>query len=90
MWHIREHKSIARTCKRLPPQAVKKYEIWKNLVFRHGPEKLRAFPGFREEKLSGNRKGQRSSRLSWQYRVIYEVERDIVTVWVVEITPHDY
>jgi proteic killer suppression protein len=62
----------------LPLPIVKKYELWKNIIFRHGPEKLKEFPGFHDEKLKGERKGQRSSRLSEQYRVIYTVERDIV------------
>jgi len=69
---------------------VKKYEIWKDIVFRHGPEKLREFPGFHDEKLKGKREGQRSSRLSLRYRVIYSVEQDIITVFVLEITPHNY
>lgn len=60
------------------------------IVFRHGPEKLREFPGFHDEKLKGKREGQRSSRLSLQYRVIYAVEQDIVMVFVLEITPHNY
>ena len=60
------------------------------IVFRHGPEKLREFPGFHDEKLKGKREGQQSSRLSLQYRVIYAVEQDIVTVFVLEITPHNY
>jgi proteic killer suppression protein len=59
-------------------------------VFRHGPEKLREFPVFHDEKLKGKREGQRSSRLSLQYGVIYAVEQDIVTVFVLEITPHNY
>jgi mRNA-degrading endonuclease RelE of RelBE toxin-antitoxin system len=90
MWHIREHRTIAKTCVRLPLQVLKKYELWKNIVFRHGPDKLREFPGFHDEKLKGERKGQRSSRLSDQYRLIYEIEREIITVMVVEITPHKY
>ncbi len=69
---------------------VKKYELWKDIIFRHGPEKLREFPGFHDEKLKGEYAGQRSSRLSLQYRVIYSVQRDIVTVFVLEITPHRY
>jgi proteic killer suppression protein len=69
---------------------VKKYEIWKDIVFRHGPEKLREFPGFHDEKLKGKREGQRSSRLSLQYRVIYTIRQDVVTVLVLEITPHNY
>jgi Txe/YoeB family toxin of Txe-Axe toxin-antitoxin module len=90
MWRIQEHPDIEYLCRALPPQVVKKYELWKNLVFRHGPNKLREFPGFKDEKLKGVREGQRSSRLNLQYRVIYAVEKKIVTVFVLEITPHDY
>lgn len=90
MWRILEHRNIDKVCKKLPSSLVKKYELWKGLVARHGPEKLKEFPGFNDEKLKGQRSGQRSSRLNLQYRIIYEVHRDIVTVAVVEITPHKY
>ena len=90
MWRIQEHRDIAKVCRKLPGVVVKKYELWKNIVFRHGPEKLKEFPGFHDEKLKGEREGQRASRLSLQYRVIYTVKRDIVTVFVLEITPHKY
>lgn len=74
----------------LPSSVAKKYELWKNLVFRHGPDKLREFPGFHDEKLQGVRSGQRSSRLSLKYRVVYSVKKEIVAVLVLEITPHNY
>ncbi len=90
MWRIQEHRDIPKVCRKLPETVVKKYELWKDIVFRHGPEKLKEFPGFHDEKLKGDRAGQRASRLSLQYRVIYTVERDIVTVFVLEITPHKY
>ncbi len=90
MWRIQELRGIGKTCRKLPEAVVKKYELWKDIIFRHGPEKLKEFPGFHDEKLKGERAGQRSSRLSLQYRVIYTVERDIVTVLVLEITPHNY
>jgi plasmid maintenance system killer protein len=90
MWHIREHNKLDKIIAKLPLQVVKKYELWKNIVFRHGPDKLREFPGFHDEKLKGDREGQRSSRLNIQYRVIYYVEKEIVTVYVIDITPHKY
>ncbi len=90
MWHIREHRSIRRTHRRVPIQVLKKYEIWKDLVFRHGPEKLKEFKGFNDEALSGNHEGYRSSRLDLQYRVIYAVNREIVTVYVIDVSPHKY
>jgi toxin HigB-1 len=90
MWRIQEHRDIAKVCRKLPDAVVKKYELWKDIVFRHGPEKLKEFPGFHDEKLKGEREGQRASRLSLQYRIIYTVARDMVTVFVLEITPHKY
>jgi len=90
MWQIKEHRGIARMCRKLPVNVVKKYELWKYIIFRHGPEKLKEFRGFHDEKLKGNRRGQRSSRLSAQYRVIYTVKQQIVTVFVLEISPHKY
>ena len=90
MWHILEHKSIIKKRKVVPIQVLKKYELWKDLVFRHGPEVLKNFPGFHDEKLKGARKGQRSSRLNLQYRVIYVVKDADIIVYVLELTPHKY
>ena len=73
MWHVKEHRDIDKICRKLPQEIVNKYELWKDIVFRHGPEKLREFPGFHDEKLKGNRQWQHSSRLSLRYRVIYAV-----------------
>jgi len=90
MWQVREHRDVEKACRTLPPPVLKKYELWKNLIFRHGPDVLRNFPGFHDEKLKGQRQNQRSSRLNLQYRVIYSVERSSVTVYVLEINPHEY
>lgn len=85
-----EHRDISKVCRKLPLSVVKKYELWKSIIFRHGANKLKEFPGFHDEALQGERKGQRSSRLSLQYRVIYAVELEILTVFVMAITPHKY
>ena len=90
MWMIKEHKVLGKICPKLPIEVLRKYELWKDLIFRHGPDILRQFPGFHDEKLKGERQNQRSSRLSRQYRVIYVVDRQIITVYVLEITPHNY
>jgi len=90
MWHIFEHDRIGKACRKIPAQVLRKYELWKHIVFRHGPDKLREFPGFHDEKLKGERSAQRSSRLSLQYRVVYAVERDEVAVYVLELTSHEY
>ena len=80
MWVVKEHKQIAKICKQIPTAVLKKYELWKDIIFR----------GFHDEILKGDRKGQRSSRLSLQYRVIYVAEKNVLTVYVIEITPHKY
>ena len=90
MWKILEHRDIRKTAQKLPPRVLEKYEVWKEIIYRHGPHKFREFPGFHDEKLKGEREGERSSRLSLQYRVVYAVEQDVVTVFVLQITPHKY
>jgi len=90
MWHIREHHKLNKVVEKLPLQVVKKYELWKSIVFRHGPDKLKEFPGFHDEKLKGDCEGQRSSRLNIQYRIIYSIEKEVVTVYVIDITTHKY
>jgi proteic killer suppression protein len=90
MWSILEHDDVVKTCRKLPLAVAKKYELWKSIIVLHSPTKVRAFSGFRDEALKGKREGQRSSRLSGLHRVIYIVDPDEVTVYVKEITTHDY
>jgi proteic killer suppression protein len=90
MWFVYESRDVEKLYLSLPIAVRKKYELWKSLIQLDGPEGVRQFKGFHDEKLKGKRSGQRSSRLSKKYRVIYEVEQDIVTVFVEEITPHKY
>ena len=90
MWHIREHHKLNNIIEKLPLKVVKKYELWRSIVFRHGPDKLREFPGFHDEKLKGKHEGMRSSRLNIQYRVIYSVEKQTTTIYAIDITPHKY
>jgi addiction module RelE/StbE family toxin len=55
-----------------------------------GPSGLRGIKGFRDEALSGDWKGCRSSRLNEQWRVVYQVVADALLVRVIRVTPHDY
>jgi addiction module RelE/StbE family toxin len=55
-----------------------------------GPSGLRGIKGFRDEALSGDWKGCRSSKLNEQWRVIYQVVADALLVRVIHVTPHDY
>jgi len=90
MWTIYEHRKAVKQLESLPLEVLKRYEKWKDIVSISGPDGLRSIRGFRDEALRGGWKGHRSSRLNIQYRVIYRIEKDLVLVQVIEVTPHDY
>lgn len=90
MWDIVEHRRIARQLSRLPPEIVKRYQKWKDIMTLSGPVGIRRIRGFRDEPLHGEWQGHRSSRLNEQYRVIYQLEQSATQVAVVTVTPHDY
>ena len=90
MWEVYEHRKIVRRLQRLPVEVLKRYEKWKDIVKISGPTGLRLIKGFHDEALRGDWKGHRSSRLGIQYRVIYRVEAQHVSVYVVELNAHDY
>jgi len=90
MWAIYEHKRVTKRLKSAPLDVLKRYEKWKDIVTISGPQGLKKIKGLRDESLSGEWRGYRSSRLNLQYRVIYKVEGDRVLVREEDVTPHDY
>lgn len=90
MWTILERRSAARVLEKLPPQVGEKYAFWCAIVRQSGPHALRAIKSFHDEKLAGKLAHLRSSRLSQQWRLLYSVDADVVTVYVERVTPHDY
>ena len=90
MWEIYEHRRLTRKLTRLPGEILKRYEKWKDIVEVSGPEGLKLVKGFHDEALRGEWKGHRSSRLGLQYRVIYRIAAEQLTVLVLELTPHNY
>jgi toxin HigB-1 len=92
MWRIEEHRDADKmlSSKQVPVEILKRYEKWKDIAMLSGPVGLRAIRGFRDEALSGEWKGFRSSRLNEQWRVVYQVLADVLLVRVVRITAHDY
>jgi proteic killer suppression protein len=65
---------------------------WIESVEEDGLEMTRRVPGFHDEPLKGKRRGQRSIRLSRQWRAIYGINADDMAefVSIEEVTPHDY
>lgn len=65
---------------------------WIESVEADGLEATRRVPGFHDEPLKGKQRGQRSIRLSRQWRAIYEIRTDggAELVSAEEVTPHEY
>lgn len=90
MWTIAETKVAAKALSKLPENILRNYAAWCAIVRAEGPTGLRAIKGFHDEALGGKLKGSRSSRLSIQWRIIYSVKSEVVTVTVEQVTPHVY
>ena len=90
MWQLFEHRRLDRKLARLPNDVLKRYEKWKDIVRISGPSGLRSIRGFQDENLRGERRGCRSSRLGYKYRIIYRVEAARIRVLVLDLTAHDY
>jgi addiction module RelE/StbE family toxin len=90
MWRIEEHRRVDRQLDNLPREILQRYEKWKDIAVLSGPPGLRLIKGFRDEALSGEWRGHRSSRLGIQFRVIYRVVASAQLFQVVSITAHDY
>ena len=90
MWTVAQHRQLAKKLPKLPDAVLERYLKWVDVVEQSGPQGLRLIKGFRDESLRGEWKGFRSSRLGQQYRVIYQVQKDEVLVFVIDLTAHDY
>ena len=90
MWKIYEAKDIAKSLKKVPPQVQRKYKAWVVVVKNGGSNNLKNFSGFKDEKLKGDLRECRSSRLNIQYRVVYTEDKKIKEIYVLKVTPHKY
>lgn len=90
MYTVLEYKQVTRQLKKLPQEVKKNYVAWRRIIELEGPQGLRWIKGFHDEALKGEWFGFRSSRLNLKWRVIYTIEKDQLTVYVVEINPHTY
>ena len=90
MWRIEEHRRVDKQAAVVPKDILKRYEKWKDIAAISGPPGLRLIRGFRDEALSGEGRGYRSSRLGLQWRVIYRVVAEKLLFQVASVTAHDY
>ena len=90
MWRVVEAVGVGRQLKRAPRNVQDKYEFWRSVAELDGPMGLRRLSGFKDHALKGEWQGSRASALSRQWRVIYAVRGDELSVCVLEVNPHDY
>ncbi|HHF7347384.1 TPA: type II toxin-antitoxin system mRNA interferase toxin, RelE/StbE family [Legionella feeleii] len=78
--------------KRTPLYIQEKFRAWLVAVNKVGLEETRKRPGWHDEPLVGDRKGQCSIRLNKQWRAIYIIKsnKQIEFIEVKEVTPHEY
>lgn len=75
----------------VPAHVAVKLLAWVEAVETKGLELVRQTPGYHDEPLKGERRGQRSIRLSRAYRAIYVIRMGAVEfVSVEEVSKHDY
>jgi proteic killer suppression protein len=76
----------------VPQHIARALQEWVSAVKIEGLEAVRRLPGYHDEPLQGQRKHQRSIRLSRSYRAIYEIQSDgaVEFVSIEEVNKHDY
>ena len=85
-------KFAEKQIRKLPKYIVAAYHTWVKTVELDGIRATRLLSGYHDEPLKGERKGQRSVRLSKDYRVIYEETEsgNLVLIGVQEVNKHEY
>jgi proteic killer suppression protein len=77
--------------RKVPVHVADKLMAWVASVEAKGLEEVRKLPGYHDEPLKGERRGQRSIRLSRAYRAIYVIAgQQVAFVSVEEVSKHDY
>jgi proteic killer suppression protein len=85
-------KSAEKDVRKLPRNIQEALLTWITQVSTQGLAKTRKIPGYHDEPLLGDRKGQRSVRLNRAYRGIYIQNKDgeIELVTIIEVNKHKY
>lgn len=90
--HIDLTKGATDDLQKVPQYIKEKLLIWVDSVERMGIKTIRKIPGYHDESLKGQRKGQRSIRLNRAYWAIYveNEQKEIVIISIIEVNKHEY
>ena len=85
-------KQVVKSLKIVPQHVVTKFHAWIDAIEHEGWLSVRKIPGYHDEPLKGDRKTQRSIRLSKAYRAIYHIleSGEVEIIEVLEINKHRY
>lgn len=77
---------------KIPKYILMQFDLWVTIIETEGLEKMQAVRGYRDHRLKGERKGQRSSSLSKSWRVIYLADKNnsLLIVKILEVNHHEY
>ena len=83
---------LQKELRAVPIVILKKLRAWVDDVETNGLENARRRPGYHDEPLQGDRRGERSVRLNRSWRAIYVIGAagDVECVEVHEVNKHDY
>lgn len=92
IYNVVLRKKLIPSLNKLPKHIIAKLTSWINAVGHDGLSEVRKIPGYHDEPLHGDRKGQRSIRLSKSYRAIYIIDKagQMEIVEIIEVNKHDY
>lgn len=76
--------------RRIPENIRESLRYWAEAVEREGIRQIRRLSGYHDEPLKGDRRGQRSIRLSRSYRAIYVETVEGLEVNIIEVNKHEY
>ncbi len=91
IYHARLSRQADKDLKKVPLHIAIKLQAWIDEVGHKGLSEVRKIPGYHDEPLKGDRKGQRSIRLNIAYRAIYFIKNEVISfVEIQEVNKHDY
>jgi toxin HigB-1 len=83
-------RALDKQLDQVPRHLRDKAILWIEFVETLGLREVRKRPGFHDEPLKGQRKGQRSIRLNNAYRLIYREVRSGIEILLLEVSKHEY
>ncbi|CCK80677.1 type II toxin-antitoxin system RelE family toxin [Desulfobacula toluolica] len=83
-------KKARKQLKKLPLHIVAKLQRWAEDIEEFGIKEIRKISGYHDEPLHGDRKNQRSIRLSKAYRALYIEYKNSIIIEIIEVNKHEY